>query len=160
MNRVLLADFGSTRIKLLLWDRCTGLVDREERPGAVPIRSDGGRFETSPEFYWRTLESAVGELFRRSAAHASGSEPDSLWFCTEMHGFLLADRHGSPLSPYIGWQDQRAARTACGGERSTLDLMRPAEQNFRALTGVRLRPVLPWLNLADIVIRVELPETS
>lgn len=72
MNRVLLADFGSTRIKLLLWDRCTGLVDREERPGAVPIRSDGGRFETSPEFYWRTLESAVGELFRRSAAHASG----------------------------------------------------------------------------------------
>ena len=72
MNRVLLADFGSTRIKLLLWDRCTGLVDREERPGAVPIRSDGGRFETSPEFYWRTLESAVGELFRRSAAQGSG----------------------------------------------------------------------------------------
>ena len=160
MNRVLLADFGSTRIKLLLWDRCTGLVDREERPGAVPIRSDGGRFETSPEFYWRTLESAVGELFRRSAAHASGSEPDSLWFCTEMHGFLLADRHGSPLSPYIGWQDQRAARTACGGERSTLDLMRPAEQNFRALTGMRLRPGLPWLNLADMVRRGEVPETA
>lgn len=160
MSRVLLADFGSTRIKLLLWDRCTGLVDREERPGAVPIRSDGGRFETSPEFYWRTLESAVGELFRRSAAHASGSEPDSLWFCTEMHGFLLADRHGSPLSPYIGWQDQRAARTACGGERSTLDLMRPAEQNFRALTGMRLRPGLPWLNLADMVRRGEVPETA
>ena len=61
MNRVLLADFGSTRIKLLLWDRCTGLVDREERPGAVPIRSDGGRFETSPEFYWSRTPSGSAQ---------------------------------------------------------------------------------------------------
>jgi sugar (pentulose or hexulose) kinase len=49
---------------------------------------------------------------------------DELWICFEMHGFLLANTEGNPITGYISWKDQRATYDAKENSQSTLDSLK------------------------------------
>jgi sugar (pentulose or hexulose) kinase len=152
---ILLADFGASRIKSVLWCR------RENRSLAArecdaPLlrRGPRGEAEADPEAYWRALEATVGWLLRLSP------DVSDLWLCSEMHGFMLADvATAQPMTRYISWQDQRS--THIGSELiSTLQLLQPIAPDLMALGGLRLRSGLPIVNLLDLQRNAQLPKRS
>ena len=153
MGQALLVDFGSTRIKSALWDNAQGVLDTEEVQGIHPVETWCGRYEANPEDYWNAFDCCIGRILARHA----GCSVNTLCFCSEMHGFLLVDTHGMPLTGYISWQDQRSAYCYGGKASSTWDVMRPFTSRFRSLTGMRMKPGLPWINVADLAQSGELP---
>jgi sugar (pentulose or hexulose) kinase len=155
MSRVLLVDFGASRVKAALWDLgASECVGRAEAPSPdVAPRADG-RVELAPEGYWRALEATAGALLETPA----GADVRELWLCTEMHGFLLADERWRPSTGYVSWRDQRAARDGAAGGPSTLQsLQGEAGERFRRVTGMRLRSGLPWVTLASMARAGALP---
>lgn len=155
MSRVLLVDFGASRVKAALWDPARmESVGRAEAPSPdVAPRADG-RVEIPPEGYWQALEATAGALLKTPA----GADVRELWLCTEMHGFLLVDERRRPLTGYVSWRDQRAARDGAAGGPSTLkSLQADAADRFRAVTGMRLRSGLPWATLASMARAGALP---
>lgn len=98
MAKHLLIDVGSTHIKWTSMDE-TGLRGPEKRL-PFPRRLPG--LENIHEV---DLESIVQRIF---AILEEAGTMTSLWLATQMHGYVLADETGHPLTPYIAWQDKRA----------------------------------------------------
>ena len=93
---------------------------------------------------------AVRDLIRRllpEAADCSG-----IVMCTQMHGLVLTDEHGTPLSNAITWQDERTLDTIATGSESYFDRMSSLVSDRERLDlGNDLLPgrplgVLYWMN--------------
>lgn len=76
----------------------------------------------------------IVEIVRRLIARAGPIE--GIHLCGQMHGLVLANGRGEPLSNYIGWSDQRAA--ACFGEIASQITDRERQE-----LGNEFRPSLP-----------------
>jgi sugar (pentulose or hexulose) kinase len=154
MSRVLLVDFGASRVKAALWDlTARECVGRAEAPAPDAAAGADGRVEIPAEGYWTALEATAGALLGTPA----GRDVRQLWLCTEMHGFLLVDEQRRPLGGYVSWRDQRAARDGAEGGPSTLQSLAEAAERFRRATGMRLRSGLPWVTLASLARSGALP---
>jgi sugar (pentulose or hexulose) kinase len=64
---------------------------------------------------------AVKDLVRRLLPHAPNCT--GLVMCTQMHGLVLTDAQGTPLSNAITWQDQRTEEPHPGGGGSYYEVM-------------------------------------
>lgn len=143
---VLLADFGASRIKGALYDLGEDrILARAEEPAAEPHWGQGGEVEVDPHSFVAALQ----RLFARLATPRP--VPTAVWLCTEMHGFILDDGRGTPLTSYISWRDTRSARVL-PGERTSLHQRFASEigDEYLRLTGMRLRPGTPFLGVLHL----------
>lgn len=139
----ILVDFGTSRVKAALLDLESRSIGASlECPAPEPRWGKNGEVETDPFQFRDALLKTAGQLARREPS------ADRLWLCSEMHGFVLDDGKGAPLTPYVGWRDQRAGRD---GSPSTLARFeRHFGDDFQRLTGLAPRPGLPALALAHL----------
>lgn len=142
---VVLADFGASRVKGALYlpgeDR---VVARAEEPSPEPNWGKHGEVEIDPRAYASVLERLISRLRK------SGLAPDAIWLCSEMHGFVLDDGHGTPLTPYISWRDTRSARSPDGKSSIHESLNNDIGNEYLRVTGMHLRPGSPFLVLAHL----------
>ncbi len=106
----------------------------------------------APEAYWLALEATAGRLV------AKYPSVKTMWLCTEMHGVIVADKEGAPLTPYISWRDGRAILRNESGT-STFDKLESKRDAFFALSGMSLRAGLPFVSLAHLATNSILPST-
>jgi sugar (pentulose or hexulose) kinase len=156
MSKILLVDFGASRVKTLLFDSVeSAIVDNEEcvSPSAKSWDSVENRFEIPIEEYWKALLETVGKIILRHPE----KNIKNMWICSEMHGFVLAYLDGRAITPYISWKDQRANFDDIGGE-STFEKLKSELQSFRSITGMNLKSGLPVLTLASGCRTGSIPE--
>lgn len=151
MSDLLLVDFGASRVKCTLWSsQRQHVVDEAEVAAPTPTFGSRGEVEVAPEAYWSALEATAGRLI---AKHPG---VEALWLCTEMHGVIVADREGTPLTPYISWRDGRATAKDVPGI-SAFDKLMPQGDAFFAQSGMKLRAGLPIVTLAHMAAQGVLP---
>ncbi len=151
MSDLLLVDFGASRVKCVLWSlqrQC--VIDEAEVAAPTPTFGSQGEVEVAPETYWSALETTAGRLVAKYPGVGA------LWLCTEMHGMIVADREGTPFTPYISWRDGRAIVKDASGI-STFDKLLPQGETFFAQSGMKLRAGLPIVSLAHVAAQSVLP---
>ena len=102
--RYLGIDIGTTFIKGAVLDpgaRRLSHIERLEAPPLVGGLEPGFR-ELEPE----SAVACVRQLLERLHAHCPDAK--GILLCSQLHGMVLCDGQGSPLSRFITWQDQRA----------------------------------------------------
>jgi sugar (pentulose or hexulose) kinase len=152
MGDILLVDFGTSRVKSVVVSLDSlEVLDEAQVASPDPRFGPAGEVEVSAEAYWSALEATAGELATRHP------QVKALWLCSELHGVIVADRAGVPITPYISWRDGRASSIDASG-RSTFDRMSDRSELFLSLTGMKLRPGLPILSLAFLAAQNQLPE--
>jgi hypothetical protein len=151
LSDLLLVDFGTSRIKCALWStqkQC--IVDSIEIASPLPTFGDGGLVEVSPESYWIALEATAGRMVTKY------SKVDRIWLCTEMHGIIVADMKGLPLTPYISWRDGRGTVKDASG-KTTLEKLALSESDFFIKSGMKLRSGLPIVSIYHLQSENRLP---
>jgi sugar (pentulose or hexulose) kinase len=143
MSSIILVDFGASRIKSAIWSLAQNkIIATRECPSPTPFFGLNGEVEIVPELYFQALESTAGELLKLNQTI------DSMWLCTEMHGFLIASAEsGEPLTPYISWRDERADFKSLANIAG----------DFFVKTGMKLRPGLPFVTLSHLEKSKKLP---
>lgn len=95
------------------------------------------------DFHVLILLQKITELL---AELSDGESELGLCISNEMHGFVLADENGSPLTDYISWQDERALEAE--NESSYLDNAKCKTTPDMVLnTGMPLKCGLPSVNV-------------
>jgi FGGY family of carbohydrate kinases, N-terminal domain len=151
MVDILLVDFGTSRVKSVVVSLETlKVLDEAQIASPDPSFGPAGEVEVSAEAYWSALEATAGVL---AAKHR---QVRALWLCSDLHGVIVADLAGVPVTPYISWRDARASSIDASGS-SLFDRMSDRSAAFFALTGMKLRPGLPILTLASLAARKQLP---
>lgn len=152
MADILLVDFGTSRVKSVVVSLdALKVLDEAQVASPDPRFGPAGEVEVSAEAYWSALEATAGALATRHP------KVKALWLCSELHGVIVANPAGVPVTPYISWRDGRATSVDASG-RSTFDRMGDQSELFFSLTGMRLRPGLPILSLAFLAAQNQLPE--
>lgn len=147
MSKILLVDFGASRIKTMLFDCGQSVVIDQEECASPSIKSHSAiqnRFEIPVEDYWMALMETVGKIILR--------HPEiniwKMWICAEMHGFVVTTVDGHAITPYISWKDQRADFDCIEGV-STFEKINSELDSFQSITGMNLKSGLPILTLAS-----------
>jgi FGGY family of carbohydrate kinases, N-terminal domain len=152
MADILLVDFGTSRVKSVVASLDSlKVLDEAQIASPDPRFGPAGEVEVSAEAYWSALEATAGELATRHP------QVKALWLCSELHGVIVADPAGVPITPYISWRDGRASSIDASGS-STFDRMSDRSELFFSLTGMKLRPGLPILSLAFLAAQNQLPD--
>lgn len=152
MVDILLVDFGTSRVKSVVVSLETlKILDETQMASPDPSFGPAGEVEVSAEAYWSALEATAGVL---AARHP---QVRALWLCSDLHGVIVANQAGVPVTPYISWRDARASSIDASGS-SIFDRMRDRGALFFSLTGMKLRPGLPILSLASLAANNQLPE--
>ena len=101
-KRYLALDLGSTYTKCALLDE-NGVLKSCQKASPPPIDGeDGARYEIDVDEYMRQAEELLMQM--------RDSDTVGVLISTQMHGFVLADAKGRPLTPYISWQDRVGER--------------------------------------------------
>jgi sugar (pentulose or hexulose) kinase len=98
-------DIGASFVKAALLDPVAGTVvarSRRSFPELSSARTPGAR-EGDPATIVAQVWAAVEE------AAAGVERLDAILVCGQMHGVVVTAPDGRPLSPFVSWQDQRAA---------------------------------------------------
>jgi sugar (pentulose or hexulose) kinase len=152
MADILLVDFGTSRVKSVVASLDSlKVLDEAQVASPDPRFGPAGEVEVSAEAYWSALEATAGVLATRHP------QVKALWLCSELHGVIVADPAGVPITPYISWRDGRASSIDASGS-STFDRMSERRELFFSLTGMKLRPGLPILSLAFLAAQNQLPD--
>lgn len=147
MEKILLVDFGASRIKAVVWSFADhGLIEALECEAPSPSIGASGEIEVEPELYWNSLVNSAGVLLERHP------NIERMWICAEMHGVLLFDDLTcKPLTPYISWRDQRASKSVNNKPAAFSKFDDKNFQNFfLSETGLKLRVGLPFVTLAHL----------
>lgn len=92
------------------------------------------RFEIKTELYLQKVKKLINEYIK--IAH----KIEGIVFSSQMHGMLLVNPLLEPLTPFIGWQDERLLETAPKQSKTWLDLLREKLANIDlSSTGIGLR---------------------
>lgn len=150
MSKILLVDFGASRIKSIVWDVEMDLVlDSIECKSPQPSFGAVGEVEVDPEQYWEALEATAGRLLEVNP------EVINMWICSEMHGVLLLNKStNSPLTPYISWRDERASKSIGDHPSTFTQFDESFKLNFLRVTGLKFRVGLPFLTLAHLKVKL------
>ena len=145
MTPYLLIDFGTTSTKAAAVDLDTGTFSPPRSfPSVAILPAPAGHSEVSLE--------GIGARFEEICRYyrdAVGLALAGIVLCSEMHGFAVLDERNRPLTPYIGWRDERSLEPVDGV--STFDLViGRLGSSFKAITGMNPRPGFPLLNLIHL----------
>ena len=137
-------DIGTTFIKGALLDLDSYELRRPtRRPFPTAVAGLPARFyEVDPTELVATMRTFIIELVAQTA------NCQGIILCSQMHGLVLTDRGGTPLSNVITWRDERASTEHPSGTGSYFDLLleRITADEQREL-GNCLRPGLPLCTL-------------
>ncbi len=103
-------DLGTSKLSAVALDAADGKMLAAEqvpnRAGLAPLEPDAAEQDAE------ALVGAAVHLLRALASRPelSPARPLGLGVTGQMHGVVLADRQGRPLSPLITWQDARGGR--------------------------------------------------
>ena len=150
MDILLGVDIGTTKLCAVAVAADGGtLLAVESAPNATRLSAGPDAAEQDAAVFLARLPALLSRLQRHPAL--AGACPLALGVTGQMHGVVLADTTGTPLSPLITWQDGRGNRRA-GSGRSYVDEVRhrlgaaaPAESGctpasgYGAVTLLRLR---------------------
>lgn len=151
----LLIDFGASRVKSAILHLKTAKVSNvTDFSTPANCNCDKGYFEISPlcikkqfrkicNYYFNILKIEFGEIF----------------ICSQMHGAILMDeKKKTPMTNYISWRDERSLEKIKGIETfSILDQEIAAE--FKEITGMKLRPGLPFSNIMHLARKNKITKT-
>jgi sugar (pentulose or hexulose) kinase len=133
-------DLGSSYIKGAVLD-LDGLTIRhiERLPFPEPIAGLPAMFR---EFNPDEVVAASRALLERLLRHAP--EAQGCVMCSQLHGLVLTDDRGRPLSNIINWQDQRALQPVAEGSGTYFDeINRRITSDERRQLGNEPRPGVP-----------------
>ena len=136
MGKIVLVDFGASRIKFVLYDTTANtIIDTidTESPSTKNHSTVPGHFEIPAHLYWDTFNATLIKL-------VDHHEIDSAYICSEMHGFVLLDQTQPESAVYYSWKDQRA-------EWQSLDYY---SDTFKQTTGMQLRKGFPFATLTAL----------
>jgi hypothetical protein len=156
MSKAILVDFGASRVKASLIDKKSGhSIDFIDciSPSCNHKNLAKNIFEFDAEEYWQALELTAGALLQKYSEH----KIEELWLCFEMHGFLLANSEGKPITGYISWKDQRGSFDTTETSQSTLESLKNKLIDFSKKTGMFIKPGLPIVNLSSGILRNTIP---
>lgn len=142
MEKSLLVDFGASRIKsaILADDE---IFDVQSHPSISPARTDNFKFEVKISDILEKFTSIFKNYQEKYGFN-------SVFICSEMHGFALVDENNNFLTDYISWKDERCKNELEGVK--TIDLMKEAlGETFLQKTGLNVRPCYPVFNLYHIL---------
>jgi len=106
-------------------------------PGGPPLH-----YAVDPRSVAQAVEGLIAELLQAEPAC------DGLVLCSQMHGLVLMNERGEPLSDAITWRDQRALQPHPSGQGSTFDvLLAHLSPTERQELGNGLRAGLPICTL-------------
>lgn len=147
-------DLGATFIKGAAVNTLTGEVAHVVRrpfPGFAAGLPPGWR-----EVPVRRITDEAGRLLQELADRAPQAE--AVFWCGQMHGFVLCDRQGSPMGDFVSWQDQRSLRAdGEGGGILWSDLQALVSPAERAELGEEFSPRHPVATLYWLARRRQLP---
>ncbi|MBS1873545.1 MAG: hypothetical protein JSU00_10030 [Acidobacteria bacterium] len=140
MNEFIGIDAGSTFLKGAILDAGALSIVRSERVPFPPFL-DGlpaGHKEVDPRAIMRAVDDLIARLAPDPARTAG------IVLCGQMHGVVLMDERGQPVSNYISWLDQRLSADEFGELAALIPSGLRAEigNEFRASIGIGL---LWWL---------------
>ncbi len=95
-------DIGTSKTAAVIIDDRRRLLASSSGPGNAKIKSSSGRSEQSPE---KLLKSAVSVV--RKLPSALRKKVKTVGVTGQMHGVVVLDVKGNPVSNLINWQDQR-----------------------------------------------------
>jgi sugar (pentulose or hexulose) kinase len=136
MGKIVLVDFGASRIKFVLYDTYGNtIIDTidVESPSTKNHSTVPGHFEIPAQLYWDAFNTTLLKLVDQH-------EIDSAYICSEMHGFVLLDQTRPDLSVYYSWKDQRV-------EQASLNYY---SDTFKQTTGMQLRKGFPFATLTAL----------
>jgi sugar (pentulose or hexulose) kinase len=152
MSGILLVDFGTSRVKCVLWSpQSRTVLDEAQVASPAPRFGPAREVEISADAYWSALEATAGQIASRHP------RIKALWLCSELHGVIVATPAGEPITPYVSWRDARASVKNPSGI-SIFDRLSHRNEVFLALSGMRMRPGLPILLLAFLAAQDRLPQ--
>jgi sugar (pentulose or hexulose) kinase len=142
----LLLDLGASRLKACLYDHDLGAtIAQDDVPAPAPVHGPGGEVEVDGASHPAKVRTLCESLIR-----TSGRVPQQAVLCSEMHGFALARPGETPT--YISWRDERAVKSG-----TLTSLQEELGQDFRRITGMKLRAGLPFVTLAHLARKGALP---
>ena len=150
-------DLGSSYLKGALLD-LDGLTIRhiERLPFPEPIPGLPAAFR---EFDPGEVVAATRALLERLLHHAP--EAQACVMCSQLHGMVLTDDRGRPLSNIINWQDQRALQPLPQSSGTYFDeINRRITSDERRQLGNEPRPGVPLCFLFWLVQNLALPAES
>ncbi|MDP1573517.1 MAG: FGGY family carbohydrate kinase [Coxiellaceae bacterium] len=145
----LLIDFGASHTKVGLTNLETMEIYRVKVYESLKNCSDKpGHYEIAPfelTIQFQKILEDYDQLF------------EAVVICSQMHGFLLVDE--APLTNYIGWQDERCLEEIEG--ISTFEIIQKKfSESFRKITGMKLKPGLPVLNVLHVLRSKKIQNSS
>ncbi len=96
-------DIGSTGIKCALFRDGKEIIKKAASTPAKRDLEEPGRFEIDPCSIAQTVRDILDDTIRE------GGAPSSIWIDTMMHGCVVCDEKGDPVTDYISWQDTYGA---------------------------------------------------
>jgi sugar (pentulose or hexulose) kinase len=137
-------DIGSSFIKSAVFDIVQLKMFGEAKwntPEKMPSKLPG-RYEVDAESILIIAVQAIETQLRRYPGIRG------IVLATQMHGFVLTDLAGKPITPYISWQDERCLEPIPGSTETCLSrLQSTMPQQLLQSAGVPLKPGLALCNL-------------
>lgn len=141
MSCSLYIDFGASRVKFALINSQGIMKDSFTTQSPLAVYTENNCYELNPETYWCILSNGITDIQNKFGEKII----NSIYLCSEMHGFLLLDENNQPYTNYISWKDQRSSNPF--GTASYFDILKSEVHNFRKKTGMHLKHGLPFVNL-------------
>jgi sugar (pentulose or hexulose) kinase len=134
-NKIILADFGASRVKSIVVDCDTKIVYNIKETESPSVHSD------LPQPFFAIPAHKYYQAFKDTVLYLLDLHPevDKIFLCSEMHGFAL--QSNDEFTPYISWKDNRT---------NVKDYEYQAEW-FLDKTGMKLRSGLPYLNIKSLI---------
>ncbi|MBM3497341.1 MAG: hypothetical protein FJX74_01600, partial [Armatimonadetes bacterium] len=122
-------DLGSTTLSGVVLDPATReVVTQETVPNEAEVTSTEDRERDRSEWdLERMVESALALIGRL----ASGRRIEAVGVTGQQHGMALLDRLGTPVSPFIGWQDRRCNEPLSDGRTTVQRMLEQGGEMFR-----------------------------
>ncbi len=124
-------DIGSSFIKYALLEKNKSLrgTGRIETP---PFKDSGFTDvkEYDPEKLFQSVKKIIDEMI-------SSYNIEGVLFSTQMHGMILLDSNGTPLTNYVSWQDERAFRQIANENTSYFEKLNLAIDKIQPYTGTQ-----------------------
>lgn len=138
--RTIAIDCGASFIKCALMDN-EKIIKKEQRK--APAATTNDIFDT------RQIESLIKIVEDVIVEYSKNETEICLSICNEMHGFILSDEIGKPLTSYISWQKEYGSIAVDG--ISSVDLLNESLPEEIRKTGMPLRSGLPSSNLLYLI---------
>ena len=138
----LFLDFGASRVKAAI--SCDGLiVESKDYTSPPACKCEDRHYEIDPSLYFKIFFSALS-FFHNYDIQA-------IFVCSEMHGFILLNDRGCPITNYISWKDERSLLKDRNGKTSFETITSQLGQHFQRVTGMQARPCYPLFNIHKLL---------